>query len=404
MNLERESFFYEQGKLVTLVKGDKVPLSHFVKGKERPVYLYNTETIKKRINAYKDAFKNFNNHVHYAVKANSNLDVLKLMKSEGFGADVVSIGEFNQALKAGFSGANIIFSGVGKSRLEIKEALEKNVFQINCESLSELKRVAEVSKELGKTTHVGVRINPDIPVDTHPYIATGFRENKFGISLNQLQNLSKLIKETSGVLKLKGISCHIGSQIMDIAPLVKALESVLRVERELSGLGHKIEFLDLGGGLGVDYQSDREDLDLDNIQKFGNMITPLLKNFKGQVLFEPGRSLVARSGVLLTRVEYIKTNGYKDFVVVNSGMHHLLRPSLYNAFHKIVPLVKREENSVKTFDVVGPICESSDVLGHDRSLNVPEEGDWLAVMDAGAYGMSMASGYNLHAFPEEVLV
>ena len=337
------------------------------------------------------------------MKANPNLEILKLMKSHGLGADVVSIGEFRQALKAGFEASEIIFSGVGKSRAEIKEALENKVFQINCESLAEIKRVAEVSKALGRQTSIGIRINPDIPVDTHPYIATGFRENKFGISLNQLPQVSKIVLESEEALELKGISCHIGSQIMDVNPMVKALESVLRVESELKHSGHAIQYLDLGGGLGVDYQSDDEAADLKNIAEFGERITPLLKNFKGQVLFEPGRSLVARSGVLLTRVEYVKTNGYKDFIVVNSGMHHLLRPSLYSAYHKIVPL-RQSDKSVKTFDVVGPICESSDVLGYDRNLPIPNEGDWLAVLDAGAYGMSMASAYNLHDFPGEVLV
>jgi len=403
MSFSRESFFYKDGELSTEVNGEVKLLSQIVEFGERPGYLYNSVTIKKRISAYKKAFAGFKNHIHFATKSNPNLELLKIMKAEGLGADVVSIGEFNQALKAGFTADEIIFSGVGKSRAEIKEALEKNVFQINCESLSEIKRVGEVSKELGKSTSIGIRINPDIPVDTHPYIATGFRENKFGISLSQLPQVSKLILESGGALKLQGISCHIGSQIMDVKPLVKALESVLRVESELNVLGHEIAYLDLGGGLGVDYQSDDESKDLENIAAFGECITPLLKNFKGTVLFEPGRSIVARAGVLLTRVEYIKTNGFKDFVVVNSGMHHLLRPSLYSAYHKIVP-VKVRDAAVRTFDVVGPICESSDVLGYDRNLATPEEGDWLAILDTGAYGMSMASAYNLHAFPEEVLV
>jgi len=403
MSFSRESFFYKNNELCTSVGGKVKTLSSLADLTERPVYLYNSETLKKRISAYKKAFSGFKNHIHFATKANANLEVLKVVKAEGLGADVVSIGEFNQALKAGFLPNEIIFSGVGKSRAEIKEALEKKVFQINCESLSEIKRVGEVSLELGKSTALGIRINPDIPVDTHPYIATGFRENKFGISLDQLPQVSKLILESAGALKLQGVSCHIGSQIMDVNPLVKALESVLRVNSELKLLGHKVEYLDLGGGLGVDYQSDDESKDLKNIATFGERITPLLKDFKGTVLFEPGRSLIARAGVLLTKVEYIKTNGFKDFVVVNTGMHHLLRPSLYSAYHKIVPL-KIRDAAVKTYDVVGPICESSDVLGYDRNLVTPEEGDWLAILDAGAYGMSMASAYNLHAFPKEVLV
>lgn len=402
---KRESFSYNNGGALCLnSKGKSLEMHDFIKDKDVPVYVYNLETIKKRVEAYKAAFSGFKSHIHYAVKSNSNLEVMDFMKKQGLGADVVSIGEFNRALEAGFSSDEIIFSGVAKTKTEIKESLEKNVFQINCESLSEIKRVIEISKSLNKAADIGIRLNPDISVDTHPYISTGFKENKFGIPLEQLQKVSKMVKASNGAVSLQGVSCHIGSQIMDTAPLVKALESVLRVEKELSLLGHKIKFLDLGGGLGVDYKSNDEQQDLKSIADFGARITPLLKGFKGTVLFEPGRSLVARAGILLTRVEYIKNNGFKDFIIVNTGMHHLLRPSLYSAYHKIVPLVYDESRTVKTFDVVGPICESSDVVGYERNLQSPKEGDWLAILDAGAYGMSMASAYNHHPFPDEVSV
>lgn len=405
---ERSSFFYQDNKLSLVSEEGTFFLSKFVEGKDRPVYVYNLATVQKRIEAYKKAFSGFKNHIHYAVKANPNLELMSFIKKQGLGVDVVSIGELNRALDAGFDASEIIFSGVGKTKSEIKEALVKNIFQINCESLSEIKRLVEISKGLGKTTAIGIRLNPDISVDTHSYIATGFRENKFGIPLEQLPAVSRLIKSSEGVITLQGVSCHIGSQIMNTDPLVKALESVLRVQKELSAMGHSIKYLDLGGGLGVDYQSNDEEVDFKKIAEFGEKITPLLKDFgkgfDGEILFEPGRSIVARAGVLLTRVEYIKNNGFKDFVILNTGMHHLLRPSLYSAYHKIVPLIFDESRPVKNFDVVGPICESSDVVGFERNLQVPEEGEWLAIMDSGAYGMSMASAYNLHTFPEEVLV
>ncbi|MGH1468288.1 MAG: diaminopimelate decarboxylase [Bdellovibrionales bacterium] len=401
---ERASFSYVSDQLSLSSKGAKTPLINYTEGMDRPVYVYNLDTISKRIDAYKEAFKGFKNHIHYAVKANPNLELMAFMKSKGLGADIVSIGEFNRALEAGFDSSEIIFSGVGKSRSEITEALEKDVFQINCECLSEIKRVVEIAKSIGKKTSIGIRLNPDISVDTHPYISTGFKENKFGLPLEQLPAVSRIVAASEGFVTLQGVSCHIGSQIMSTDPLVKALESVLRVQKELNLMGHEIKYLDLGGGLGVDYHSNDEAMDLKSIAEFGEKITPLLKDFKGEVLFEPGRSLVARAGVLLTRVEYIKNNGFKDFVIVNTGMHHLMRPSLYSAYHKIVPLKFDDTRPVKNFDVVGPICESSDVVGYDRSLQVPEEGEWMAVMDAGAYGMSMASAYNIHAFPAEVLV
>lgn len=403
---KRKSFAYHNGELALLREGETLDLKSLIQDSGRAYYIYNSQTIKDRIKAYQEAFKGFKNHIHFAVKANPNLEILKLMKSHGLGADVVSIGEFNRALEAGFDASEIIFSGVAKSRKEIKEALQKKVFQINCESLAEIKRLAEVAKELGLKASMGVRINPDIPVDTHPYIATGFRENKFGIPLTQVPEVLAIVAANREDLSFQGISCHIGSQIMQTDSLIKALDSVLNLYAELQKQGVEISYLDLGGGLGVDYSSNNEEKDLAQIKDFGEKITEKLAaaHFKGELLFEPGRSLVARAGVLLTKVEYVKNNGFKNFIVVNSGMHHLLRPSLYKAYHQILPLKEETGGKLKSFDVVGPICESSDVLGYERLLVEPEEGDWLAVLDAGAYGMSMASGYNMHPFPIEVLV
>lgn len=403
MDFKRNSIFYKDGALFAKTKNGLLDFKTVCLESENPVYFYNSLTVSDRVNAYKEAFSELDTHIHFAVKSNPNLQILQLVHSLGCGADVVSIGEFNHAIKAGFNPQNIIFSGVGKTKKEIHEALTKNVKQINCESLSEVKRVADISKALNLKASIGVRINPDISVKTHPYIATGFRENKFGIPLGQIPELVEILKSNLEFLQLKGLSCHIGSQIMEAEPLVKAAESLISLARELKTKGQTVQSLDIGGGLGVDYQSDDEDRDLTSIKEFGSLVAKTLKDFDGEICLEPGRSIVARSGVLLARVEYIKSNGFKNFIVLNTGMHHLLRPSLYQAYHKIVPLELRE-SKVGNFDFVGPICESSDVLGYDRALPQPEEGDWVAILDAGAYGMSMVSGYNIHPYPTEVLV
>lgn len=402
-DFKRKTYYYKGDQLCTQSKGKEVALTDLIEDLERPAYVYNSDCILERVSAYKKAFSSLKTHIHYAMKANSNLEVLKLIQEQGLGVDVVSIGEFKKALEAGFKPKDIIFSGVAKTKTEIKEALLKGVFQINTESLSEVKRIISIAKDLNLKAKIGVRINPDIPVDTHPYITTGFRENKFGLPLIQLYELSKILNEAKDFISLQGISCHIGSQIMDPAPLVKAAESVLRVCKELRASGHEIKYLDLGGGLGVDYHSNDEEKDVTSILEFGKAVAEIFKDFDGEILLEPGRSLVARSGILLSRVEYVKSNGYKDFIVVNTGMHHLMRPSLYQAYHKLL-LVEKREGKSKTYDVVGPICESSDVLGFDRNFTDPKEEDWLAVLDAGAYGFVMASDYNHHAMPVELLV
>lgn len=403
MDFKRKSVFYKNQSLCAETTNGTLDFQNLCSESENPIYFYNSQTIEVRVKAYKEAFSDLNTHIHFAVKSNPNQKILQLVKSLGCGADVVSIGEFNHALESGFNPKDIIFSGVGKTKKEITEALVKGVKQINCESLSEVRRVAELSKGLGLKAKIGVRINPDISVQTHPYIATGFRENKFGIPVGQISELDHILNAQSDSLDLAGLSCHIGSQIMEADPLVKAAESLITLTKDLKSKGHTIKSLDIGGGLGVDYQSDDEEKDIKAIKDFGLLVTRVLKDFEGEICLEPGRSIVARSGVLLARVEYIKSNGYKNFIVLNTGMHHLLRPSLYQAYHKIVPL-KLTEAKVNNFDVVGPICESSDVLGYDRTLPRPDEGDWMAILDAGAYGMSMVSGYNIHPYPTEVLV
>ena len=404
MQLERQNYFHRNNEFYTKSGGKEILVKKFVSDLDRPVYLYNTDVIKQRIEAYKEAFKSKTTQIHYAIKANSNLDLLKIIRKQGLGVDVVSIGEFNRSCEAGFKPSEIIFSGVGKSKSEIREALEKGCGQLNCESLSEFKRIGSIAQSMGIKANVGVRINPDITVKTHPYIATGFRENKFGVSLKQILELIEIASLHKESLNWVGLSCHIGSQIMNTDPLVQAAKSLLNMSKDLKNYGITIESLDIGGGLGVDYQSDDEFKDLELIKSFGKAVLALLRDFDGKIFLEPGRSLVARSGVLLTKVEYVKSNGFKNFIVMNTGMHHLMRPSLYRAYHKIVPLKINSNSKIENFDIVGPICESSDVLGFDRMLPRPKEEDWMAILDAGAYGMSMVSQYNHHPFPLEKFI
>ncbi len=400
----RESFSYKDNVLGVEAEKGWTSILELIPDSEVPTYVYNLKTIKSRIDAYKSSLSKLKTQIHYAVKSNGSAEVLKCFQSEGTCADVVSQGEFKRALDCGFKGSQIIFSGVAKSRKDILFAIENDAYQINIESLAELRRVCEISKSIDKEARVGFRVNPDIPVDTHPYITTGFRENKFGIGLDQVRKAVKILKESESLVKLTGISAHIGSQIMDVDPLVDSAKALKRLAKELEGQGFKLESIDVGGGVGVDYQSHDESLDIQMIKNYGKKLEELFSDFDGTIVLEPGRSLVGRSGILIAKVEYIKNNGFKDFIIVNTGMHHLMRPSLYKAYHSIVPVRKTGENLEKNFDIVGPICESSDVLGFDRVMEEPKEGDFLAILDAGAYGMTMANEYNLHKLPNEVFV
>lgn len=379
------------------------PIKEFLKS-ERPTYIYNSNSIAERIRKMKSAFDGCKPQIHYAIKANSHAGILKLMKEQGLGVDVVSQGEAQIALEQGFSPRQIIFSGVAKSKNEIEFAIEKNIFQINVESLEELKRIADIAQRLQKKVAVGIRINPNIPVDTHPYITTGFRENKFGISEAQLSEVVAIVKAHPQFIQLQGLSSHIGSQIRDITPLTESLECLIKISQMLLQQGLKLTTIDMGGGLGIDYFAEDELKEIQLIEVLGTKVTHLLKESPLQLLLEPGRWLVARAGALCAQVEYVKFNGYKNFIILNTGMNHLLRPALYKAHHRMAPLYQRKENPQKIYDIVGPICESSDVLGQDRWLHPPQEGDWVAILEAGAYGMSMSSAYNHHPFPLEVLI
>lgn len=395
------AYCYKDGELQ--VESGDFQLSNLTQSYERPIYFYHLKDIERRVGLFQSAFQ-LPVHLHYAVKANAQSAVLKTLFASGCGADVVSLGEMKLALEAGLKSSKVVFSGVGKTVHEIREALKLGVGQLNVESPSELKRIALIAKELGVIAPVAFRMNPDVNPVTHPYIKTGFRDNKFGMDVSLLNECLSLIDSARSSLDLVGLTMHIGSQLRDLEALCEGAEKLMALYRQLQSKGYRLRTLDLGGGLGIDYQNFAGPDEVALIQQYGQRFSSIVAGLDGELHLEPGRILVARAGMLLTQVQYIKKTPFKNFAIVDTGMHHLLRPALYQGFHRILPLREpRSEDEMLVYDVVGPICESSDVLGFDRLLPKLREGDFLAIADVGAYGMSMASHYNVHAMPDEIV-
>lgn len=369
----------------------------------RPFYLYDLDGISKRCQEFRKAIQLNNVSIHYAMKANANTKVLQTILRSGFGVDVVSGGELRRALLVGFKSRQIIFSGVGKTEGEIKLAIQKNIKQINVESVEELKRIAIVAKKFRKRVEIGVRVNPNISAKTHPYITTGFHKNKFGVDLGSMKDIEKVFNENFENLKFVSISMHVGSQIHDLKVFKDAIKKGLSLIDNLQKHGWLISRFDIGGGLGINYQKSAAD-DKKNIKRYGALVSKLLKdkNSDLEIQFEPGRILVARFGLLVSQVQYIKKNKMRIFAILDTGSHHLIRPALYGAYHRITPLVKRSKSFI--YQVVGPLCESSDFLANDRKISELAQGDLVIIADAGAYGYSMASTYNLHALPQEFCI
>ena len=349
-------------------------------------YLYDRDAIEKRLVLFQKASGN-RLKVFFAMKANNNPAVLKMFYENGCGLDVVSGGELERALGVGFSPKKIVFSGVGKTPEELSLALKEGVFQINAESFGEIKALAQIAKKSGKKARLALRINPNVDFKTHPYIKTGLSGHKFGFDEDQLPLVLEFLRTQPGRLHLQGLSMHLGSQIFDLGSLFQALNVVKSLYENLKSQGFPLKTLDIGGGLGVDYS--REDLTGDEklIEGFGVRIKNLFRGFEDDLLAEPGRFLVARFGLLCSRVEYIKKTSGKTFVIVNTGMHHFLRPALYGAFHRILAFRSDFVGEKQLYEVVGPICETTDTLARDSLLPELHPGDWLAICDAGAYGL-----------------
>ena len=380
---------------------DSIPLSTIAKKYGTPLYIYSQSSIETNFSLLKKAFPGKTvPTICYAVKANSNLSILKILGDLGCGFDIVSEGELLRVIAAGCNPEKVIFSGVGKSRNDIEFALKSNILCFNVESESELIRINEIAISLNKIAPISIRVNPDVDPQTHEYISTSLRYNKFGVSVSVAFEMYKTAKLLPGV-KIKGIDCHLGSQIFKKEAYIEALIKIIDLVDILSIEDIKIEHLDIGGGFGVSYfQNDEKELDLKDL---ASEIEKMVESRNLKLILEPGRFLVANAGIFLTKVEYIKKTECKNFAIIDGAMNDLIRPALYSAFHKIIEAHYKPEINERIFDVVGPICESGDFLGKDRVLKI-EEGDFLAVLSCGAYGMVMSSNYNSRARVAEILV
>jgi diaminopimelate decarboxylase len=376
-----------------------VPLRDIVEGCGTPVYVYSADGILDRFRAYRDSLRGVPNEICYAVKANSNLAVLGLLTKQGAGFDIVSGGELFRVLRAGGDPAKVVFSGVGKRRDEIEYALAQGIHSFNCESESELELLASCATSAGRRAKVAIRVNPDVDAVTHPYISTGLRDHKFGIPIERAMDLYRRAA-AQPALELHGVSCHIGSQMLDPAPLFESINKVLAFALDLRSSGIAIRRLDLGGGLGVAYRPTETS---PPIAAYAAEVTRLVKDSGLTVVVEPGRSIVAECGALLTTVIARKNSGAKDFVIVDAAMNDLIRPALYQAHHEIIP-VEQTGGPPIVADIVGPVCETGDFLARSREVAAVATGQAIALLTAGAYGFVLASNYNSRPRAAEVLV
>jgi diaminopimelate decarboxylase len=387
---------------------DQVPLPRLAERFGTPLYVYSASTIRERMKAFQHAFRKAPHTVCYSVKANSNLAILRILAGMGCGFDVVSGGELERVLQADRRAARrVVFSGVGKTREEMRAALKAGILLFNVESEAELWSLAESAGQLRAKARIAFRVNPDVPANTHPYISTGLHKHKFGVPIGEAR---ALYAKASGMrhVKVSGVSVHIGSQITDIEPFAATIERVAVLVNELREDGHTVEFVDAGGGLGIPYEIDGDQNGsapfLESASEYADALLTPLKGLKVHLLLEPGRSIVGPAGVLVTEVLYRKENHNKKFLIVDAAMNDLLRPALYSAFHEIVPVEVNSRGEQETVDVVGPVCETGDFFARDRNLPVIEQHDLLAILDAGAYGMALASNYNSRPRAAEVLV
>ncbi len=387
-------FQYRENELYA----EEVPVRQIARKVGTPFYLYSAATLRRHFRVFDQAFKTLPHLVCYAVKANSNLAVLRLLAREGAGADIVSGGELFRALKAGIPAEKIVFSGVGKTAREIRLALKAGILMFNVESLEELKNIARIARKMGKKAPIAIRVNPDVNPKTHPYISTGLKENKFGLDVETAFKAYQLAKEDP-YLEIVGVDCHIGSQLTQLSPFVEALRRIKAFLKRLATVGISVRYLDLGGGLGIVYGEEEPPPP----EKYAQALIEELNGLSVTLILEPGRVLVGNAGILVTKVLYYKETPAKKFLIVDAGMNDLLRPAFYQAYHEIIPVLKKERPSIVA-DVVGPICETGDFLARERELPLVKPGELLAVMSAGAYGFVMASNYNSRPRPAEVMV
>lgn len=390
------SFEYQQGELYC----ERVPVSRIAKELGTPCYIYSHETLIRHFHAYDSAFKDIPHVIAFAMKANSNLAILRLMAREGSGVDIVSGGELFRAMKAGVPASKIVFAGVGKSPDEIRDALKANILMFNVESAAEIRAINDVAASVGMKARIALRINPDVDPKTHPYISTGMKKSKFGIAADRAVEEYKIASSMSHI-DVVGVHAHIGSQLTDVTPFVDSLRKVVALIDTLKSHDINIRYLNIGGGLGITYSDEKPPLP----QDLAHAISPLVKGLGLTLVMEPGRVIVGNAGILVTKALYEKAGETKHFVIVDAAMNDLIRPSLYGAYHEIRPVNEAAAHRPKQLvDIVGPVCESGDFLAKDRSLPNIQPDDLLAVMSAGAYGFVMASNYNSRPRVPEVLV
>ena len=403
-------FDYQNGKLFC----EGVALNELASTYGTPLYVYSQNTIKDNFNRLSSALSDLDHHIAFAVKSNSNLSVLKLLKNIGADFDIVSGGELFRVLKAGGTADQCTFAGVGKTREEIEYSLEQGIYSFNVESEAELRFINEIAKESDAIAPVAVRVNPNVDAKTHKYISTGKSENKFGIDFEFIEDLYSKASSEFKNIKLRGLQMHIGSQLTQVKPFLEAVEKVSPLVTNLKNT-YGIEFFSIGGGIGIVYEEALasgkkewwDEKDPDNkpltVEEYAEKLVPILSPLKIKILLEPGRFMVGNAGALITKVLYKKIGTAKNFAIVDAGMGDLIRPALYQGHHEIVPL-NNESEQTQVVDIVGPICESGDFFAQNRELPLLQEGDHIALLSAGAYGFVMASNYNSRAFPAEIMV
>lgn len=389
-----DHFHYQHDRLWV----EQVDIAAHIEQWETPCYVYSRATLERHWHAYNDALQSVPHLVCYAVKANSNLAVLNVLAQLGSGFDIVSVGELERVLRAGGEADKIVFSGVGKRADEIARALDVGIRCFNVESAAELELITKIAASKSTKAPVSLRVNPDVDANTHPYISTGLKDNKFGIAIQDAFEVYQRAAN-SNVLEVVGIDCHIGSQLTDIAPFVDALDRVLALVDTLADAGIHLQHIDLGGGLGIRYQDEQPP----QPDELATALCKKLQHRELEVMIEPGRSIAGNAGILLTKVLYLKHSDHRNFAIVDAAMNDLMRPSLYSAWQDIIPLQQRQNAEPKVYDVVGPVCETGDFLGKARELDVAQ-GDYLAVRSAGAYGFSMSSNYNSRPRAAEIMV
>ena len=390
---------YIQNHLTLLQKTHKIDMAELTQGMNQAFYLYDIDNAVERLKFFQKSVDPV--EAYFSLKCNNNKTLVQAFLKEGAGLDIVSKGELEHGLNLKCPPQKIVFSGVGKTKQELEQALRAQIFQINVESLEELECIASLCSSFKLKAKVACRINPNVKLDTHAFIQTGTRDHKFGIDEKLIPHFIEIVKKYSPLISFQGLAMHIGSQGLSVEPILQACKKVKNIYERLNREGHSLNTLDIGGGVGINYRTENLEDDIKRIEFYGSHLKKIFKNFEGRPLCEPGRILTARFGWLFGEVQHIKRTSLKNFAILNTGMHHLMRPVLYQAYHHVLP-VKKSNQEQKNYTIAGPICESADILARDRLLPVLSRGDWLCFCDTGAYGAVMSHTYNMQPLPLEM--